>query len=117
MDNVALVATTRGYPETGYTIENVHAGSIAVVDSSGRLLWSAGDPDYMTFTRSALKPFQALPFILDNGPARFGITRDELALLCASHSGENKHLKRVQSILDKIGLDESHLECGCAPPL
>ncbi|HEX9172708.1 MAG TPA: asparaginase [Telluria sp.] len=117
MDNVPLVATTRGYPDTGYTIENVHVGSVAVVDSSGRLLWSAGDPDYMTFTRSALKPFQALPFILADGPARFGITRDELALLCASHSGEDKHLKGVQSILSKIGLDESHLECGCAAPL
>jgi L-asparaginase II len=117
MDNVPLVATTRGYPATGYTVENIHAGSVAVVDSAGRLLWSAGDPNYMTFTRSALKPFQALPFILDGGPARFGITRDELALLCASHSGEDKHLKGVQSILNKIGLDESHLECGCAAPL
>jgi L-asparaginase II len=117
MENVPLVATTRGYPDTGYTVENVHSGSIAVVDSAGRLLWSAGDPDYMTFTRSALKPFQALPFILDDGPARFGLTRDELALLCASHSGEDKHLKGVQSILNKIGLDESHLECGCAAPL
>jgi L-asparaginase II len=117
MKSVPLVATTRGYPGTGYTVENVHAGSIAVVDSTGRLLWSAGDPDYMTFTRSALKPFQALPFILDDGPARFGITRDELALLCASHSGEEKHLKGVQSILGKIGLDETHLECGCAAPL
>jgi L-asparaginase II len=117
MQPVPLVATTRGYPDTGYTVENVHAGSVAVVDSNGRLLWYAGDPDYMTFTRSALKPFQALPFILSDGPSRFGLTRDELALLCASHSGEDKHLQGVQSILDKIGLDERHLACGWAAPL
>jgi L-asparaginase II len=117
MHPVPLVATTRGYPDSGYTIENVHMGSVAVADSEGRLLWSAGDPDYMTFTRSALKPFQALPFILDGGHDRFGLTRDELALLCASHSGEEKHVHLVQSILSKIGLDEHHLECGCQVPL
>jgi L-asparaginase II len=117
MHPVPLVATTRGYPDTGYVAENVHCGSVAVVDAAGRLLYSCGDPDYMTFTRSALKPFQALPFLLDDGPSRVGMTRDELALLCASHSGEEKHLRGVRSILAKIGLDETHLECGCAVPL
>ena len=117
MHPVPLAATTRGYPDTGYVIENVHAGSVAVVDLRGRLLWQAGDPHYPTFTRSALKPFQALPFVLSDGPARFGLTRDELALLCASHSGEAPHLAGVRSILGKIGLDDSHLECGCATPL
>jgi L-asparaginase II len=117
MPAIPLVATTRGYPDSGNVIENVHAGSIAVVDTGGRLLWSAGDPNYPTFTRSALKPFQALPFILADGPARFGLTRDEVALLCASHSGEDIHLEGASSILNKIGLDPSHLECGCAVPL
>ncbi len=117
MHPVPLVVTTRGYPDQGHAVENIHHGSIAVVDAAGRLLWSAGDPDAMIFTRSALKPFQALPFVLDDGPARFGLTREELALLCASHSGEERHIAAVQSILDKIGLDETHLECGCAVPL
>jgi L-asparaginase II len=117
MQPVPLVATTRGYPASGYVIENVHVGSVAVVDTAGRLLWYAGDPDYMSFTRSALKPFQALPFLLSDGPARFGLSRDELALLCASHSGEDKHLQAVRAILGKIGLGESDLECGGAVPL
>ena len=117
MHAIALAATTRGYPDSGYVTENVHHGAIAVVDAAGRLLYACGDPDYPTFTRSALKPFQALPFILADGPARFGLSRDEVALLCASHSGEDKHLAGVGSILDKIGLDPGHLECGCATPL
>lgn len=117
MHPVPLVETTRGYPSSGNVVENVHMGSVAVVDTQGKLLWFAGAPDLMTFTRSALKPFQALPFILSDGPARFGLTQPELALLCASHSGEEKHLHGVRSILAKIGLDESHLECGCHVPL
>jgi L-asparaginase II len=121
MQAVPLVGTTRGYPrsysDTGYTIENIHAGSIAVVDLDGRLLAWAGDPQYQTFTRSALKPFQALPFLLSDGPARFGLAEEEIALLCASHSGEEKHLAGVRSILGKIGLDAGQLECGCGAPL
>jgi len=117
MQAVPLAATTRGYPSSGYVTENVHAGSIAVVDKEGRLLAWAGDPQYQTFTRSALKPFQALPFLLADGPAKFGLEQSELALLCASHSGEEKHLAGVRSILGKIGLDEGRLECGCGTPL
>ncbi|QNA88287.1 asparaginase [Massilia sp. Dwa41.01b] len=117
MQAVPLVATTRGYPSSGYVVENVHAGSIAVVDTSGKLLAWAGDPHYPTFTRSALKPFQALPFLAGEGPAKFGLEQGELALLCASHSGEEKHLAGVRAILDKIGVDEAHLECGCGTPL
>jgi L-asparaginase II len=117
MNLVPLVETTRGYPLTGYVTENLHLGSVAVVDTAGRLLWSAGDPDFLTFTRSAIKPFQALPFLLADGPARFGLDSSELALLCASHSAEQKHTSKVEAILAKIGLDESHLECGCHAPL
>lgn len=117
MHAVPLVHTTRGYPDTGYHAENIHAGCVAVVDASGKLLWYAGDPHMLTFTRSALKPFQALPFLLSDGPARFGLSVAELAVMCASHSAEPKHLAAVQSILNKIGLDETQLECGCQVPL
>jgi L-asparaginase II len=117
MHPVPLAAATRGYPDTGYAVENIHYGSVAVVDLSGRLLFCAGDPDFMTFTRSSLKPFQALPLLLADGPARLGLTRAEVALLCASHSGEDRHVAAVEGILDKIGLSDSHLECGCATPL
>jgi len=117
MHTIPLVASTRGYPGSGNVVENVHMGSVAVVDRSGKLLYSAGEPHYMTFTRSALKPFQALPFLLAGGADRFGFSRPELALLCASHSGEESHVRTVQAILAKIGLDESQLECGCGVPL
>ncbi len=117
MHAVPLVETTRGYPDTGYFPENVHQGSVAVADASGKLLWFAGDPHAMVFTRSALKPFQALPFVLADGPARFGLSSAELALMCASHSAEEKHLQAVQAILSKSGSDERELECGCHAPL
>lgn len=112
MKLIPLVETTRG----GH-VENIHFGSVAVVDARGQLLWHAGDPAFPTFTRSALKPFQALPFILDDGPGRLGLTLREVAVMCASHSGEDKHVEAVRTILGRAGLDESHLECGCHAPI
>jgi L-asparaginase II len=117
MQAVPLVVTTRGYPDSGYAVENIHMGSVAVVDAGGTLRWFAGEPDSMVFTRSALKPFQALPFVLADGPGRLGMSSAELALLCASHSGEDKHVEMVQTILGRIGCDEHDLECGCHAPL
>lgn len=112
MRYVPLVETTRG----GH-VENVHFGAIAVVDASGKLLWQAGDPQLPTFSRSSLKPFQALPFVRAGGHRRLGLSQRELAIICASHNGQDKHVEAVRGILAKAGVDEAHLECGCEPPL
>jgi L-asparaginase II len=117
MHAIPLVATTRGYPDTGNVVENVHMGSVAVVGAGGALQWFAGDPHAMVFTRSALKPFQALPFMLADGPARLGLAPADVALLCASHSGEAKHLAGVGAILERIGCKVDDLQCGCHAPL
>lgn len=98
-------------------VESVHYGSVAVVDTRGRLLYAAGDPDFPTFTRSSIKPFQALPFLRDGGIERFGFGTREIALMCASHSGEPMHTDTVAGMLHKAGCDESHLQCGCHLPL
>ena len=116
MSVVPLVVTTRGLSRESGAVENVHHGAIAVVAADGRLLYRAGDADYPTFTRSTLKPFQALPFVLDGGPAYFGFTTRELALMCASHSGETMHVDVVAGMLKKIGCVEADLQCGCHVP-
>ena len=101
----------------GEEVESLHAGSIAVVDTRGRILYAAGDPECLTFTRSTIKPFQAAPFIAAGGAERFGLDSRELALLCASHSGEAMHVRAVQSILQKADCKEIQLGCGCHVPL
>lgn len=100
----------------GGTLESIHYGSVAVVDTRGKLLYAAGDPDFLTFTRSSIKPFQALPFLQDGGPQRFGFGPREIALMCASHSGEPMHTDTVEGMLHKAGCDEHHLQCGCHLP-
>lgn len=109
---VPLVETLRGG-----TREGLHFGALAVVDAGGRVLARAGDPYWTTFTRSTLKPLQALPFVQGGGVQHFGLTPSNLALLCASHSGEAMHVAQVEQILAKAGVDYRRLQCGCHVPM
>jgi len=106
-----LAAVTRGD-----MVESLHVGSVAVVDRHGRLLHSAGDPAFPTMTRSALKPFQAMPFVAAGGIDRFGYSAAQVALLCASHSGEPRHVAAVADMLAKAGNSERDLQCGTHAP-
>src|SRR4029453_12774188 len=110
--HVPLTAVTRGG-----TIESVHMGSVAVGDRQGRLLYSAGAAATLTLTRSALKPLQALPFVAGGGVERFGYTQSQVALLCASHTGEPRHVDAVADMLARAGNTEADLPGGApAPP-
>jgi L-asparaginase II len=100
----------------GDHIESVHHGSIAVVDSTGRLVAHVGNPDLFLYFRSSAKPFQAIPVIESGAADRFGFTPAELALCCASHSGTPEHQRQVWGMLAKLGLDEAALQCGSPSP-
>ena len=101
----------------GGIVESVHHGAVAVVDCDGRLLFAAGDPEVVTYTRSSLKPLQALPFVAAGGIDRYKLTTQETALLCASHSGEARHVEAAAAILAKAGNDASELQCGTHAPM
>lgn len=101
----------------GPLVESVHRVSAAVVDRHGALVAAAGTPELVTYWRSAAKPFQALPLLLDGVVDRFGLTPEELAIASASHSSEPLHLEVVDRFLAKIGVEESALACGPHPPL
>jgi len=112
MQHVSLIELTRGG-----TLENQHFGSVAVVNTAGKLVAQAGDPNWLTFTRSTLKALQALPFMEANGPQHFGFTTAQVAMLCASHNGEDMHVTQAGDMLGKAGLGTRALRCGCHVPL
>lgn len=97
--------------------ESEHAGSIAVVDSSGHVIAYCGDIERDIFTRSSLKPFQAAPFVAMGGLEQRGWGLPQLALMCASHSGESQHVGLARSMLADCGLEHRHLLCGCQVPI
>lgn len=98
-------------------VESIHRGDIIAVDITGKIVDVVGDKDKKMFWRSAAKPFQALPFVKEGGLEKYNITQKELALLVSSHSGEVMHVELVESILAKVGLTTSVLNCGPARPM
>lgn len=98
-------------------IESSHAVSVAVCRPDGSLVAQSGDPERFTVMRSSAKPFQALPLVLDGVVDRFGITDQELALACASHSSERNQVELVAAWLERMGCVEGDLACGPHRPL
>lgn len=111
MVNPVLVEVTRGA-----LVESVHRGAVAVANADGAMVLSLGDVESPVYPRSSLKPLQALPLVESGAADAFGLGSEQIALACASHSGEPMHTTRVAAWLKRIGLSESDLACGAHPP-
>jgi L-asparaginase II len=101
----------------GGSVESQHFGHVVAADAEGRIIFALGDPRFVTYIRSAAKPFQAMPLYDDAVPEIFGLRDDEMAVIMSSHNGEPKHVDAVASILRKIGRAPEDLQCGIHTPL
>jgi L-asparaginase II len=101
----------------GARVESQHRVAYAVADPDGRMVEAAGDIDREVFPRSAIKPLQALALVESGAAERFAVSERELAVACASHSGEPEHVALVRAWLARLALDPAALECGAHPPL
>jgi len=108
--NPVLIEFTRGA-----LVESIHRGSVAVADARGNLVLSLGDVESPVYPRSSLKPIQALPLVESGAAEAFHLSQEEIALACASHSGEPMHTTRVAAWLARIGCSVSDLACGAHP--
>lgn len=111
MANPVLVEAVRGR-----VVESRHRGAVAVCDADGRPVLSLGDVERPVFPRSAVKAIQALPLVESGAADAFAFDDADIALACASHSGEPRHTQRVASILSRAGLSPADLECGAHWP-
>lgn len=101
----------------GGILECSHRGYICVVDEEGRIFKHAGDPYAQVFTRSAAKPFQAIPAIRAGIQEVYQLTEAEIAVMTASHRAEDVHLEVLKSLISKIGVAEEGLVCAPSLPL
>jgi L-asparaginase II len=101
----------------GRAVEAEHSAVVAVVNIEGNLTHYFGDPESIYMTRSSVKPFQALPLILTGGFDHYGFSESQLAIMCASHSGNDEHCEVVKSNLDRAGNRVEDLLCGVHWPI
>src|SRR6266542_1228653 len=106
-----LVEVTRGR-----ITESRHRGHVVAVEPDGNIVASLGSPGTVTYLRSSAKPHQAIPLVASGAADHFGFTEQEIALACASHSGEEIHTTIAASMLQKVGLEPSALKCGTHEP-
>ncbi|WP_334076064.1 MULTISPECIES: asparaginase [Paenibacillus] len=111
MDNI-LVEESRGG-----MLECTHRGHICIADEAGRVIKAVGNPHFGVFTRSAAKPFQAIPGIRAGLAGKFGLSDDEIAIMTASHRAEEMHIETLERILRKTGLDEKTMVCAPSLPM
>ena len=90
----------------GGFVESVHRGTVVVTAPDGSVEWALGDPSGAVFARSANKPIQATAMVR----AGLDLPDAELALACASHSGEPFHREAAARILAGAGLTEADLQ-------
>ncbi|MFZ5986955.1 MAG: asparaginase [Bacillota bacterium] len=97
-------------------IESIHYGFVCIVDSLGKILYSLGDFNSKVFFRSSAKPIQVLPLIQSGAADSFGFSLKDIAIACASHSGQDIHQQTVDEILERLNLAETNLHCGIMQP-
>ncbi len=97
-------------------VESVHKVSAVLIDPAGEVIFAAGDIKASYYFRSAAKPFQALALLESGAYAKFGVTIEELAMACASHSSQPRHLDVIRGFQRKVGVSVDDLQCGPHPP-
>jgi L-asparaginase II len=93
--------------------ESIHFGAVVCLDEKGDVAHAVGDPGVLVYPRSSTKPLQALAMVR----AGLDLPPEQLALVCASHNGEQVHLDTARAILAGAGLDESALGNTAGWPL
>ncbi|HEY4553730.1 MAG TPA: asparaginase [Bacillaceae bacterium] len=101
----------------GEALENVHQGTIVVIDQNKEVVYSKGDIHQSVFYRSAMKPLQAIPVFSANIMEKYNLTMQEAALFTASQRGESYHQSSLESLSKKLNLAEDLLVCGHSYPL
>lgn len=102
----------------GGIVESRHRGHIVQVGPDGAVERAVGDPEVLVTLRSAVKPFALVVLIEAGGVQAFQLTPPELAVMAASHSGEDLHVRTLQAVFRRANVSQSLLACGSdAAPL
>ena len=98
-------------------VESIHNIKSCVTDLNGNILLKSGNLNDVIYPRSAIKIFQAIPFIKSNSVKDYKLNSKIIALACSSHRAENYHIKELNNWINKIGINKNKLKCGIHNPL
>lgn len=103
---IEIIATRAGEPESRHLVHAV------VASPGGDIVEAMGNAERPVFPRSSIKAMQALPLVESGAADAFQLSEAELALACASHEAEARHVDAVTAWLARLGLEDHDLACG-----
>ena len=101
----------------GEVTESVHETKCIIKNYNLKTIFSTGNKSELIYPRSAIKIFQAIPFINSLAYKKYKLTQKQIAISCSSHCGESEHLKILEDWIKKIKLSKNILKCGIHNPL
>lgn len=101
----------------GKIIESIHESKCIVKSYDYKTIFSTNHDHDLVYPRSAIKIFQAIPFINSKAYKKFKLTNKQIAISCASHYGEKEHIKILNDWIKKIKVNKKLLKCGIHNPL
>ena len=107
----------KAFVQRGELTESIHTAKCLVKNSNFKTILSSGHCRDLVYPRSAIKIFQALPFINSGAPEKYFLNEKILAIACSSHCGEPNHLNILKDWLKKINLSIKNLKCGIHNPI
>ena len=103
--------------QRGRLTESIHKAKYLIKNSNSKTILSSGHDEDCIYPRSAIKIFQALPFINSGAHEKYSLSEKNLAISCSSHCGESKHINVLKDWLKKINLSTKNLKCGIHNPI
>ena len=105
------------YVSRGKIIESIHESKCIIKNYNYKTIFSTNHENDFVYPRSAIKIFQAIPFVKSDAYLKYKLNKKHLAISCASHCGELEHLKVLNDWLIKIKKNKNILKCGIHNPL
>jgi len=111
--NQKLIGEVLAKVTRGDLVESLHLGHLIVLNTDGSTYLSKGSPELPIYPRSAVKSLQAAAML----KAGLKVNADELAIICASHSGSQKHIDLVTKMLTSRDISIAQLKNAVDKPL
>ena len=107
----------KAFVQRGKLTESIHIAKCLVKNSNFKTILSSDHCKDLVYPRSAIKIFQALPFINSGAHNKYSLNKKNIAISCSSHCGEQNHLNVLKDWLKKINLSIKDLKCGIHNPI
>ena len=101
----------------GNIIESIHGVKCVVQNFNYKIIFTTGHELDLVYPRSAIKIFQAIPFIQSEAHKKYKLSKKEIAISCSSHCGEKQHMIVLHNWIKKIKINNNSLKCGIHNPL